>query len=251
MFSLNNKVAVLTGAGGGMGKIHAEVLSKQGARVVVTDIDESACLDVANQIKALGGNAIAIQLDVSKLDDIDRAIEETVNKFGRVDILVNNAGIFFSKPAFEITKEEWDKTITVNLSGQFFCAKRAAREMAKNHWGRIINIASIASGAGGVGVAGGSHYAASKAGVIGITKSLAVEWASLGITINAIAPALVETPMSASIPERVIKERVLRTPAGRIAKPEEISSVVVFLASEESGYITGSIIYVDGGRLST
>src|SRR3989344_4651200 len=197
MFDLAGKVALITGAQRGMGKSHALALGKQGARVVVTDIDASECASVVQEITSEGGEAMCFKMDVSDTAEADRVFGDIIQKFGRIDILVNNAGIYFSKPALELTEEEWDRTIDINLKGQFFCAQRAAREMAKHGWGRIINIASIASGQSGIGIPASAHYTASKGGIIGMTESLAAEWALLGVTVNAIAPGAIDTPMMA------------------------------------------------------
>ena len=193
-------------------------------------------------------------MDVSQKAEVDRVFDEIVAQFGRVDILVNNAGIFVPTPALEMTEDEWDKTIDINLKGQFLCAQRAAKEMAKNAWGRIINIGSIASGGTGVGFAGAAHYAASKGGVIGMSETLAVEWAPLGITVNVIAPGAIDTPMvrepGKELSHETLEEIMRRVPLKRIGKPEEVSAMVVFLASEEAGYVTGATFYVDGGWLA-
>lgn len=248
MFDLKNKVALITGAGKGMGKVHAITLSSLGAKVMVTSRNEEDCRAVVNQIREAGGEAAAFPMDVTRMVDIQAAIEETVRLFNRLDILVNNAGISSVKPAFEITEEEWDRMLSVNLKGQFFVAQYAAKEMAKNKWGRIINISSISGAA--VGATYRAHYAASKAGIIGMTRTLAIEWAPLGITVNALAPTLVDTPMTAVAPRNVIEARIARVPLKRICRPEEVAAAAAFLASEEAGYITGTTIYVDGGRLA-
>lgn len=250
MFNLIGKVALVTGGGRGMGKTHALALAQQGARVVVTDIDEKGCLAVADEIRANGGEAIALALDVSNLKEIDRTFGIVSEKLGRLDILVNNAGIFAPKPALEITEAEWDRTLDINLKGEFFCAQRAAKEMAKNAWGRIINIASIASGGTGIGFEGATHYSASKGGIVGMSESLAVECAPLGITVNVIAPGAIETPMIGSMTNNLLEEIKSRVPLKRIGKPEEVSAMVVFLASQEASYITGATFYVDGGWLA-
>ena len=252
MFELKNKVALITGARRGMGKSHALTLAKQGAKVVVTDIDVKECQAVADEIKANGGEAIAFKLDVSNPQEIDEVFTSTIKEFGRLDILVNNAGIYFSKPALELSEEDWDKMMNINLKGQFLCAQRAAKEMAKNTWGRIINIASVASGQVGVGIAGGAHYTASKGGVIGMSETLAVEWAPLGITVNVVAPGAIDTPMvgAAQLPKEVMDAMISSVPLKRIGRPEEVSAMVVFLASQEASYITGATFYVDGGWLA-
>ncbi|MDO8430123.1 MAG: SDR family NAD(P)-dependent oxidoreductase [bacterium] len=252
MFELRNKVALVTGARRGMGRSHALALAKQGAKVAVTDIDLAECQQVVDEIKAGGGEAICFKLDVSKAVEVNQVFDEVIKYFGRLDILVNNAGIYFSKPALELSEEEWDKTIDINLKGEFLCAQRAAKEMAKNKWGRIINIASVASGGVGIGISGGAHYTASKGGIIGMTETLADEWASMGITVNAIGPGAIDTPMVAAsqIPEEAMKAMLASVPLKRIGKSEEVSAAVVFLASEEASYVTGATLYVDGGWLA-
>jgi NAD(P)-dependent dehydrogenase (short-subunit alcohol dehydrogenase family) len=253
MFELKNKIALVTGARRGMGRTHALALAKQGAQVVVTDVDANECVPVVEEIKSQGGEALCFKMDVSNKAEVDGVFDEVIKQFGRLDILVNNAGIYFPKPALELTEEEWDRTIDINLKGEFLCAQRAAKEMAKNKWGRIINITSIASGGVGIGIAGGAHYTASKGGIIGMTETLAVELAPLGILVNAIAPGAIDTPMSRS--RRMTKEQFqafldANVPLKRIGKPEEVSALVVFLASEEASYITGATFYVDGGWLA-
>jgi len=252
MFDLTNKVALVTGARRGMGKAHSIALAKQGAKVVVTDISQEECQLVVDEIKSMGGEAVAFKLDVSNTAEVNQVFDEVVKQFGRLDILVNNAGIFAPKPALELTEEDWDKTININLKGEFLCAQRAAKEMAKNNWGRIINIASVASGGVGVGISGGAHYTASKGGIIGMTETLADEWASLGINVNAIGPGAIDTPMTSTsqIPEEAMKAMLAGVPLKRIGKPEEVSAAVVFLASEEASYVTGATFYVDGGWLA-
>jgi NAD(P)-dependent dehydrogenase (short-subunit alcohol dehydrogenase family) len=254
MFELKDKIALVTGARQGMGKSHALALARQGAKVVVTDINQDECQRVVDEIKAMGGEAVAFKMDVSNKTDIDAVFDEVVKQFGRLDILVNNAGIFAPKAALELTEEDWDKTIDINLKGEFFCAQRAAKEMAKNKWGRIVNIASIASGGVGVGFAGGAHYTASKGGIIGMTETLAIELAPLGINVNAIAPGAIDTPMMREPGQEIDKETqdMINTgvPLKRVGRAEEVSAVVVFLASEEASYITGSTVYVDGGWMA-
>lgn len=254
MFELKNKIALVTGAGSGMGKSHALVLASQGAKVVVTGPHENKCALVAEEIRSNGGEALCLKMDVTDKAEVNRVFDEVIGKFGRLDILVNNAGIYIPKPALELTEEDWDKTLDVNLKGQFFCAQRAAKEMAKNKWGRIINIASIASGGVGIGFSGLAHYVASKGGLIGMTETLAGEWAELGINVNAIAPGAIDTPMmrdsSKNLGKEIQEEIGQRVPLKRIGKAEEVSAAVIFLSSEEASYITGATFYVDGGWLA-
>ena len=252
MFNLEGKVALVTGARRGMGKSHALALATQGAKVVVTDINQEECQPVVDEIKSKGGEAISFKLDVSNREEVDRVITMIVKQLGRLDILVNNAGIYVPKMALDITEDDWDKMIDINLKGEFNCAQRAAKEMAKNKWGRIINIASVASGQVGVGIAGGAHYTASKGGIIGMSETLAIEWAPLGINVNVIAPGAIDTPMiaAAQIPKEAMDAMLARVPLKRMGRPEEVSAMVVFLASEEASYVTGAAFYVDGGWLA-
>ena len=252
MFDLKGKVALVTGARRGMGKTHAVALARQGAKVIITDINEQECRPVTEEIKSNGGEAICFKMDVARKAEVDAVFDAVIKKFGRLDILVNNAGIFVPKPALELTEEEWETTIHINLKGQFLCAQRAAKEMAKNKWGRIINITSIASGGVGVGFEGAVHYTASKGGIIGMTESLAIELAPLGINVNAVAPGAIDTPMikAAQMSEEAMAEIIRRVPLKRIGRPEEVSAMVIFLASDEASYITGATFYVDGGWLA-
>lgn len=252
MFELKDKVALVTGARRGMGKADALALAHQGAKVAVTDINLQECQKVVDEIKTKGGQAAAFKMDVANKADVDKVFGEVAKLWGRLDILVNNAGVFSPKPALEITEEDWDRTIDINLKGQFLCAQAAARGMARNKWGRIINISSVASGQVGIGFAGGVHYTASKGGILGMTETLAAEWAVLGINVNAIAPGAIDTPMiqDAQLSKEAMDALIARVPLKRIGKPEEIAAMVVFLASEEASYVTGATFYVDGGWLA-
>lgn len=252
MFELTNKVALVTGGRRGMGKADALALARQGAKVIITDIDLEACLPVAEEITSNGGEAVCYKMDVSNREEVESVFDKVIEQFGRLDILVNNAGIFVPKMAMDITEEEWDRLIDINLKGQFLCAQRAAKEMAKNKWGRIINIASVASGQAGFGVAGGAHYTASKGGVTGLTEALAVEFAPHGITVNVIGPGAIDTPMidDASFSKEAMDAMLANIPLKRMGTPEEIAAAVVFLASEEASYVTGAVLFVDGGWLA-
>lgn len=252
MFNLQGKVALVTGARRGMGKAHTLALAAQGAKVVITDIDVNECELVADEVRNAGGESVCYKLDVSDKADVDRVFDEVIAKYGRLDILVNNAGIYQPKPFLELTEGEWDRTIDINLKGEFLCAQRAAKEMAKNKWGRIINITSVASGQVGVGIAGGAHYTASKGGILGMTETLAIELAPLGINVNAIGPGAIDTPMTSAenIPKEAMDALLTGVPLKRMGRPEEVSAAVVFLASDEASYVTGSTVYVDGGWLA-
>ena len=252
LFDLSNKVAMVTGARRGMGRAHALALAGQGAKVVITDIDLAECESVGKEVRAAGGEAACFKLDVSNKADVNKVFDQVMEKYGRLDILVNNAGIYQPKPFLEMTEEEWDRTIDINLKGEFLCAQRAAKEMAKNKWGRIINIASIASGGVGVGIAGGAHYTSSKGGIVGMSETLAVELALLGITVNVIGPGAIDTPMvgAANLPKEAMDAMLAGVPMKRMGRPEEVSAAVVFLASDEASYVTGATLYVDGGWLA-
>ncbi|MBU0546969.1 SDR family oxidoreductase, partial [Patescibacteria group bacterium] len=247
-----NKVAIITGARRGMGKADALLLAKEGAKVVVSDISLEDCQAVVDEIEKEGGEAIAVKCDVSQKQEVDNLFQKTVEKFGQIDILVNNAGIAEFKPFLEMTEEEWDRTLDINLKGYFLCAQAAAKEMAKQKSGVIINIASVAMGQVGVGFPNIVHYCASKGGIAAMTEAMALELAPYNIRVNAIAPGMIETPMIDSIKQdpKAMDGMLARVPLGRLGKPEEIADLVVFLASDKSSYITGSIVVIDGGWLA-
>ena len=249
---LKSKVVIITGARRGMGKSHAMKLAKAGAKVVVSDISEEDCQKVVEEIKKNRGEAIAIKCDVTKKEEVDSLVKKTIKRFGKVDVLVNNAGICQFKPFLELTEEEWDRTLDINLKGYFLCAQAVAKEMAKQKTGVIVNIASVASGQVGFGMATIAHYCASKGGIIALTEALAVELAPFGIRVNAVAPGMIETPMIDSMKQdpKMMEAMLAKVPMHRVGKPEEVSNLVLFLASEQSSYITGSTVVVDGGWLA-
>ncbi len=253
MFSLKNKVAIITGARQGMGRSHALTLAKAGAKVVVADISEEDCEKVVKEIEKDGGEAMAIKCDVLKKTEIEEMVKKTLEKFGKIDILVNNAGIYPFKPFLELTEEEWDKVLDINLKGYFLCAQACAKEMIKQKSGVIINITSIAMGQVGVGFPGLVHYCASKGGIVAMTEAIALELVSHNIRVNAIAPGAIDVSTAASPKQdpKIMEGMLSRIPMHRMGKPEEISNAVLFLASDESSYMTGSTVVVDGGWLST
>src|SRR4030042_1800487 len=249
---VGGKTAIVTGARRGIGRAIALALAREGANVVVGDIGREDCQKVVDEIKGLGRRGLALKCDVSSTDDDEGMVRRTVAEFGRVDILVNNAGIISYKPFLELTEEDWDSTLNVNLKGQFLCAQAVAKEMVKNKWGRIINIASISSGWCVIAFPLIAHYTASKGGVVALTEALALELTPKGINVNAICPGAIDTDMTKGVKESGQVEQVLlRIPKGRLGQPEDIASMVVFLASDDSDYISGAAIVIDGGWLTT
>lgn len=247
--NLKGKVAIITGARRGMGRSHALKLAEAGARVVVADISLADCEKVVKEIK---GEAMAVACDVSKKAEVDKMVQTAVEKWGKVDILVNNAGICQFKPFLELTEEEWDRTLDINLKGYFLCVQAAAREMAKQKSGVIVNIASVAMGQQGIGFPNIVHYCASKGGIVGMTEALAVELAPYNIRVNAVSPGMIETPMIDQIKQdpKTMAAMLNKVPMHRVGKPEEVSNLVLFLASDDSSYMTGSTVVVDGGWLA-
>jgi NAD(P)-dependent dehydrogenase (short-subunit alcohol dehydrogenase family) len=252
MFDLKNKVAIVTGARRGMGKSHALTLAKAGAKVLVSDISQEECQLVVDEIEKAGGEAMAAKCDVSKKEEVEKMVKAAIDKWGKLDILVNNAGICQFKPFLEITEEEWDRTIDINLKGYFLCAQTAAKEMAKQKSGAIVNVASIAMGQVGVGFSTLAHYSASKGGIVAMTETMAIELGPFNVRVNAIAPGVIETPMIDPIKQdkKAMQGILARLPLGRVGKAEEVSNLVLFLASDASSYMTGSTVVIDGGWLS-
>lgn len=250
--NLKGKVAIVTGARRGMGRTHALILAKAGARVVVSDISLEDCQEVVKEIEKAGGEGLAIKCDISQKAEVDEMVRKTVDEFGKVDILVNNAGICQFKPFLDLTEEEWDRTIDINLKGYFLCTQSASREMAKQKSGVIINIASVAMGQVGVGFPAIAHYCASKGGIVAMTEALASELAPYNIRVNAIAPGMIDTPMveQSKADPQMLEASLAKVPLRRMGKPEEVSNAVLFLASPESSYMTGSTVVVDGGWLA-
>jgi 3-oxoacyl-[acyl-carrier protein] reductase len=241
---LKGRVALITGAAQGIGKSVALLLAQNGADIVVSDINLEKAEETAKEIESMGSKAIAIKVDVANLKDVEQMVESILEKFGKIDILVNNAGITRDKLILRMTEEDWDAVLNVNLKGTFNCTKTVVRHMAKQRSGKIVSIASVV---GEMGNAGQVNYSASKAGVIGLTKTIAREFAQRRINVNAIAPGYIETPMTEVLPEKVKEELKRLIPMERLGKPEDVAEAVLFLVSEESNYITGHVLNVNGG----
>jgi len=251
MFDLTGKKALVTGGSRGIGRGICLALAKQGAEVAVNYRSNQAEAEaVVSEIKAIGREAFAIQADVSSAESVAKMFAEIKNRWGKLDILVNNAGIVKFANFEEVTEEDWDQILAVNLKGQFLCAKEALKLMGPG--GKIINIASIASGGVGIGFRQIAHYTASKGGVVALTENMALELAPKGINVNAIAPGVIETDMTKDlmVDEKSKAGLLARIPKGRFGKPEDIGAAAAFLASDEADYITGAVLYVDGGWLA-
>ena len=246
MFDLNNKVAIITGASQGIGRTIALVFAKSGANVICIARSELKIKELCLEITDQGGQATPIACDVGDGDAFANAIKSVTNENGKLDILINNAGITRDALLMRMNDTQWDEVLNTNLKGAFYGMKSAIRPMMKNKYGRIINITSIV---GLTGNPGQANYAASKAGLIGMTKSIAKEVGTRGITVNCIAPGWIDTEMTVDLPENSKRDLLDRIPIGKIGKPEDIAHTAVFLASDEASYITGQTITVDGGRV--
>lgn len=249
MFSLLNRIAIVTGAGSkrGIGRAIAIGLARQGADIIVCDINLDGTKKIAKEIEKEGRKALALGCNVISEEDIKKVIEIALREFKKVDILVNNAGITQPVKVFDITKEDWDRIMNVNLRGTFLFSKAVLPVMMDKNYGRIINISSVSAKNGG-GVFGGAHYCASKAGILAFTKVLAKEVSPLGITVNSISPGLVATDIRGGLEnEEEQKKMSINIPCRRLGLPEEIAAAVCFLASKEAAYITGGDIDVNGG----
>lgn len=241
---LNGKVALITGAAQGIGKSIALTLARKGADIAVSDVNLEKAQETAREIEMLGRKAVAIKGNVASVAEAEKMVDDTVTGLGKIDILVNNAGVTRDGLMLRMKEEDWDLVININLKGVFNCSKAAVKHMAKQRFGRIVNIASIV---GEMGNAGQANYAASKGGVIALTKTVAREFASRNVNVNAVAPGFIETAMTAALPEAAREALTKQIPLNSLGSPEDVANAVLFLVSDASNYITGQVINVNGG----
>jgi 3-oxoacyl-[acyl-carrier protein] reductase len=245
MFSLKDKVALVTGASQGIGRDTALALSEAGAKVAVAARNEEKLATLVNEIVGMeGGQAFAVKMDVADAEQVKAGFKQVLEKFGRLDILVNNAAITRDGLALRMKQDDWEAVLRTNLTGAHFCIQQALATMMRARTGRIINIASVVAQMGNSGQA---NYVAAKAGLIGLTKAIAIEIASRNITVNAVAPGFIKTPMTDVLPDKVKEELNTRIPLGRMGSARDVAAAIVFLASDEAGYITGHVLDVNGG----
>jgi 3-oxoacyl-[acyl-carrier protein] reductase len=238
------QIAIVTGGGRGIGRAIAEGFAKRGINVALADINPDDAIETAATLRTLGVKAMGIKLDVSKSDEVKKAFEDIRKEFSKIDILVNNAGVTKDGLMIRMKEEDWDMVMDINLKGVFLCSREAIKDMSQRRYGRIVNISSVAAFMGNPGQA---NYSASKAGIMGLTKTIAKEYASRGITVNAVAPGFITTVMTDVLPENVKEEIKKQIPLGKFGTVEDVANAVIFLASPESGYITGQVIHVNGG----
>ena len=241
---LQGQVALVTGGGQGIGAETARLLAAEGAKIVVADWNEETAAQIAEEIRGAGGEAIATKADTSKQEDAEAMVAVAVKEFGRLDMLINNAGITRDSSLLKMEPHQWDQVIAVNLSGVYYCAQAAARRMREQQYGRIVSASSISA----FGSFGQTNYAATKAGVVGMTRTMAIELAHYNITVNAIAPGFIATAMTNAIPHEMREEAIANIPVGRVGEPKDIARVYVFLCLPDSSFITGQLLVIDGGR---
>lgn len=239
-----DQVVLVTGSARGIGRAIAERFAKAGAHIVIADVSDESAAATAGELPLQGGRSLALKLDVAHADSVSSSFAAVMKEFGKIDVLVNNAGITRDNLLLRMKEDEWDSVISINLKGVFLCTKEAVKYMVKGRYGRIVNIASVVAFMGNPGQA---NYSASKAGIIGLTKTTAREYASRGITVNAVAPGFITTAMTDALSENVRQEMLKSIPIGRFGTVEDVAGAVAFFASPLNGYVTGQVIHVNGG----
>ncbi|EKN71672.1 2-deoxy-D-gluconate 3-dehydrogenase [Neobacillus bataviensis LMG 21833] len=249
LFNLENKVAVITGGNRGLGRAMALALANAGADIVIIGRSEEKNNEVVREIQKFGRKAASFSTDLRDIPAINEMVAEVVSQFGKMDIFINNAGVSHTESAFDLKEEDWDNVMDLNVKSLFFCCQAAGRIMKEQGYGKIINLASVAGAVGEVGIA---PYTASKAAVINLTRSLALEWVRYGIQVNAIGPSYIETDMNRDeLSNPKVRSKIVgKTPMKRLGNPDELSGAAIFLASDASNYMTGQTVYVDGGWLA-
>ncbi len=241
---MKGHTALITGGARGIGRAIADNLAQKGVNIIIVDVNLDIAREAASEIEKLGVKSIALKADVSNSADVTNIFEEAIKQYGKIEILINNAGITKDGLLLRMKDEDWDAVININLKGTFLCTKEAVKIMSKNRYGRIVNISSVVAFMGNPGQA---NYSASKAGMIGLTKTIAKEYASRGITVNAVAPGFISTAMTDGLSENVKQEMLKAIPMNRFGTVQDVANAVAFLSSPEAGYITGQVIHVNGG----
>jgi 3-oxoacyl-[acyl-carrier protein] reductase len=243
---VRDKVVIITGGGSGIGRETALLFAKEGAKVVVADINETGGKETANDIENAGGKGFFAMLDVSNREQARDVVKETLDRYGKIDVLINNAGIIQDALITKMTEDQWDRVIDINLKGPFNCIQAVAEAMTEHGTGEIINVSSIVGLYGNIGQV---NYAATKAGIIGVTKTLAKELGKKGIRVNAVAPGFIATPMTSKVPEKILEIMKEKTPLKRLGQPDDVAYALLFLASDEANFVNGTVLNVDGGLL--
>jgi len=243
---VENKVVIITGAASGIGRQTALLFAREGAKVVVADLNEKGGREIVEEIKKAGGEAFFAKLDVCNREQSQEVVKETLDRYGKIDVLINNAGINQDALIQKMTEEQWDNVLTVDLKGPFNCIQAVVDAMTEHGTGEIINVSSIVGLYGNIGQ---TNYAAAKAGLIGMTKTLAKELGKKGIRINAVAPGFISTPMTAKVPEKILDMMKEKTPLKRLGQPDDVAYALLYLASDEANFVNGAVLSVDGGLI--